>query len=71
MKNILRKYSVWEYVFFIIGLSILGKITYSFIKDTLENTVLNGIALIVGILLLAAPSTLVEIVKKKANENTN
>ena len=67
MINYLRKFGIWEYVFAIMGIIILTKLTIDFWTDTLENTALNGIALIVGVLLLAAPRYLVRVIKQKAD----
>ncbi len=66
MTNILKKYGVWEYIVFLMGLIILSKLTHSFVTDTLENTTLNVIAFLLGLLLLAAPAKLVDLIKKLA-----
>lgn len=67
MANIFRKYGIWEYALNIFGLVILVKLAHGFVTDTIENTALNGIALVVAILCLAAPLTIVEIAKNKGN----
>ena len=67
MINYIRKLGIWEYVFAIMGIVILTKLTINFWNDTLENTALNGIALIVGVLLLSAPRYLVKAIKDKAS----
>ncbi|WP_109852801.1 hypothetical protein [Aquimarina sp. AU58] len=69
MRNLLQKYGVWEYVLFVIGLLVLGKLTYDFLFNTLEYSVLNGIAFVVGVLLIAAPATLVKAAKQKLGQN--
>ena len=66
MINFLRKFGVYEYIFAVIGLTVLLKLTISFWNDTLENTALNGIAFIAGVLLLAAPRFLVRQIKERA-----
>ena len=69
MAKILRKYGVWEWVLFLFGLFILIKLGIDFWNNTLENTMINGIALIVGLLSGGAPATLVEIAKQKVSRN--
>lgn len=66
MNNLLRKYRVWQRVFAIIGVILLTKLTISFVNDTLENTALNGIVAMVGVLLLAAPRFLIRTIKERA-----
>ncbi|WP_299431581.1 hypothetical protein [uncultured Aquimarina sp.] len=67
MANYLKKYGVWEYVLFLFGLSILIKIAYGFITDTIENTAINGIAFLAAVLCIAAPISIVEISKSKGS----
>ncbi len=69
MKNLVKKYRIWEYILQAIGVIVLGKITFEFVNDTLENSVLNGIALVVAVLMLTTPATIVQIAKNKAGEN--
>jgi len=65
MINYIRRFGLYEYVFFIMGLLVLGKLTYSYLTDTLEYSLLSLIAFLVGVLLLAAPRALVKIIKEK------
>lgn len=67
MINYIRKFGVWEYILFASGLLVLGKLTYNFLTDTLENTALNGIAFLVSILMMSAPTFLVKKIKEKAS----
>lgn len=69
MRNVLKKYGVWEYVLFLFGFIVLAKLTYSFVLDELEFSMLNGVALTLGVLFMAAPATIVQIMKKKAGKH--
>ena len=63
--NIFRKYGVWEYVLFLGGFLSFIKLVINYLNDTLENTVLNGIVLLVSVLMMAAPQFLVNKIKEK------
>ena len=67
MINYLRRFGVWEYILFIGGLLVFSKLVYNFMTDTLDNNMVNGVGLIVSILMMAAPSFLVKVIKQKAN----
>jgi len=61
--NYIKKFGIWEYIFFGMGLLILGKLTYGFLIDTLEYSKLNLIALIFGVLAISMPVILSNLMK--------
>jgi len=67
MINYIRKFGFWEYILFFGGFAVFGKLVYSFMSDTLENNMVNGVALIFSVLFMAAPKIAVKIFKDKAN----
>ena len=70
MINPLRKFGIWEYILFASGLLIISKLTYNFMVDKLEATAVNGIALLVGVLMISAPRFLIRKIKEKTSNLT-
>ena len=68
MINYIRKFGLWEYILFGGCLLIFGKLVYDFRSGNLENTMVNGVALIFSVLFMAAPRIAVKILKDKGNK---
>tara|TARA_R100000789_G_C2945718_1_gene133490 strand:- start:10 stop:255 length:246 start_codon:yes stop_codon:yes gene_type:complete len=74
-ETFLKRYGVWEYVLFLIGLGMLGRVLYSVIIADFKNMTIEEIGVIIlffalGILAIAAPLTLLDFARKKAGMQT-
>lgn len=69
-ETFLKKYGIWEYIFLVAGLLILGTLVYWFMTKQLENSIYEGIALIVSIFMIAAPQSLLNWGRKKVGLKT-
>lgn len=64
MVNYIRKFGIWEYILFIMGVILLSKQTYSYVTDNLEFKALELFVFVGGVLLVASPVFLVRLAKK-------
>ncbi|TDQ27619.1 hypothetical protein [Tenacibaculum caenipelagi] len=74
-ETLLKKYGVWEYVVFLVGLGILSRVLYSIIIADFKNMTIEEIGIIIlflslGIIAIAAPLTILEFARKKAGLQT-
>ena len=74
-ETYLKKYGVWEYVLFLIGLALAGRSVYSIIIADFKTITAIEIGVIIlflclGILSFAAPLTMLDIARKKAGMET-
>tara|TARA_R110002167_G_scaffold284737_1_gene489827 strand:+ start:9130 stop:9375 length:246 start_codon:yes stop_codon:yes gene_type:complete len=75
-ETFLKKYGVYEYVLFIVGLFISGRGVYDVIFLNLDALTWDAIAKIIalilfGALLIAAPKALVDIARNKFGSEPN
>lgn len=69
-ETFLKKYGVWEYVLFLIGVGFLGRVLYSFIIADLKNLTIEEIGIMIlffalGALAIAAPLAILDLARKK------
>ena len=70
-ETFLKKYGVWEYVLFIVGLAFLGRVVYSVVIADFKNITWEEIAIIVfffslGVLSVSKPLSILDLARKKA-----
>jgi hypothetical protein len=81
-ETFLKKYGIWEYVLFLVGLAFLGRIVYSVIVADFKNMTWDEISAIIlffalGVLAISRPLAILELgrkqlgLKSKKNERTN
>ena len=79
MENIketfLKKYGIWEYILFLIGLAFSGRVVYSFVIADFKTLTLEEIGIMIlflclGILAFAAPLKLLEFARKRVGMET-
>ena len=69
-ETFLKKYGIAEYVLFIAGIAIIGRVVYSLLIADFKTMTWAEIGVItfvmsIGILAVAAPKTMVDFAKKK------
>jgi len=69
-ETFLKKYGVWEYLLFIVGLAILGRVVYSIIIADFKTMTWEEIGIIIlffalGVLAVAKPLALADYARKK------
>lgn len=69
-ETFLNKYGIYEYIFLVMGVLILGTLTYWFMTKELEYSMGEGIALVVGVFAVGAPLSLLEWGRKKIGIET-
>lgn len=74
-QTFLKEYGIWEYVVFIVGLVLLGRVSYSIIVADFKNMTIEEIGVIVlflaiGIIAVGSPLTMLEFARKKAGVPT-
>lgn len=70
-ETFLKKYGVWEYVLFLVGLAILGRVVYSIIFADFKTMTWEEIGIItlffaIGVLAVAKPLAIADYARKKA-----
>ena len=70
-ETFLKKYGVWEYVLFLVGLAILGRVVYSIIVADFKAMTWEEIGIItlffaIGVLAVAKPLAIADYARKKA-----
>ena len=61
------RHNGWDFVFFIVGIIILGKQTYAYLLDKQELTFPHLVVFIIGTLMIASPVFLIKKIKEFTN----
>lgn len=64
-QTLIKKYKVWEYALFIIGLVLTGSAAYELIMNDYKSMNYVLIELFVGVILMMSPVIIVKFVAKK------
>jgi membrane protein CcdC involved in cytochrome C biogenesis len=65
MINYIKKFGVFEYVFFAGGLLVFATQIYRYIAGTIERSYAEAVIFILACLLMSYPRTLAKLFKKK------
>ncbi len=73
-ETFIKKYGIWEYILFGLGLVFLGRVGYEFVTISLEELTWDIIAILMvfvalGALLVGAPKTILDWGRKKVGLN--
>ena len=74
-ETFLKKYGIWEYLLFIVGLAILGRVVYSIVIADFKTMTWEEIGIIIlffalGVLAVAKPLALADYARKKVGLET-
>ncbi|MBL87195.1 MAG: hypothetical protein CMO82_11115 [Winogradskyella sp.] len=74
-ETFLKKYGVWEYVLFLVGIAILGRVVYSIIIADFKTMTWDEIGIIIlflslGVLAVAKPLAIADYARKKVGLET-
>lgn len=74
-ETFIKKYGVWEYVLFLVGVVFVGRGGYDVISLNLIDLTWDALAKIIslilfGSLVMAMPKTIVDIAKKRFSSNS-
>lgn len=75
-ETFLKKYGVWEYVLFLVGIAFLGRVVYSVVIADFKNMTWDEIGIItlflaLGVLAVAKPMAIADYARKKVGLEKN
>ncbi len=69
-ENFVKRYGLGEYILFALGAIVLGYQVFSYMTDSLDGDMLDGVFALMGILSLLAPMSLLDFVRKRGGLET-